>query len=313
MTKIAINPEATYDLAQKLKNSNNYFIDILRAVYGPYKNLDLEIRSKPQLEYLINTAIKLNLANDIYKLGARVEEITNKFIETDRNLAENIAVNVFDNYLNRQRLYDFDPKDVPTEDKDNNYPRGEGKFKSNCTWYAAEALHKYSNIDIERFHNMGANNAKTWGHAAYSATNNPRYNDLRIKSVDQIPEPGSIYCDPKRWEEGHVAFVETVIKNNNGGYKIIVSEEDYYAKTYWKKGKDGKIPGIIPFDDNTVYRREREIDIPPPDNSTNFDPKETDYSFIHFNLKQDSQNYSSTKVDLDLDKSNEVDSSAKLK
>ena len=88
------------------------------------------------------------------------------------------------------------------------YPRnGYGGVQSDCTWYAAQAVHEASNGKVE-IANLG--NATQWVENA----ENQGY------LVDNIPEAGSVI----HFDFGHVGFIEKV-ENINGRLIVTWSEE----------------------------------------------------------------------------------------
>jgi hypothetical protein len=91
MDRIKINTVETYILAQKLKDSNDAFVRLLQDVYRPYKQLDLEIRSKSKIDGMINEAIRYDLGRKIYQLGKYVEKVTTRFIEVDRQCSNSLT------------------------------------------------------------------------------------------------------------------------------------------------------------------------------------------------------------------------------
>ena len=127
---------------------------------------------------------------------------------------------------------------VPTDDKENtSYGRGNGKTKSNCTWYAAEAVKTYTNGEVL---------PSKWGNANEwidSAKNSPD-----VSEVNSIPSEGSVVV----WNYepyGHVGFVEKV-EYSDGKVIITWSEENYGGEQpYWENSKSEIIT-----DDNDVKR-----------------------------------------------------------
>ncbi|MEA4906908.1 MAG: SH3 domain-containing protein [Anaerolineaceae bacterium] len=168
---------------------------------------------------------------------------------------------------------------VPTDGPDNNYWRlgckSAGYPKSDCTWYAAEAVKKVSNekVDLSKINSLGY--AYEWAENADNyATKHP---GGIIRSVNKDPEIGDVMCLRSGSGEdvkGHVAFVEHVVDNNDGSYTLIISEES----------ADGKIPNwaveknkndITPDSRNLRWRKSITIS---PNSSGN-----VSVDFIHFN------------------------------
>lgn len=113
-----------------------------------------------------------------------------------------------------------------------------GKYKSNCTWYAAAAMKDASGGIIDL--NSGkagpdANNslfstslgdAESWGENARTFTEYKPY----VSDVNKHPEAPSIFQDG-----GHVMFVEKASHIEIAGKKyweVVISEENYYLKKY---------------------------------------------------------------------------------
>ena len=111
---------------------------------------------------------------------------------------------------------------VPIKDNENSFASSYSRqdscgIKSNCTWYAAEAVKTYSNGKI-LLTNLGG--AIKWPTSAKS--------NKYVASIDRIPEVASIIYlyHPSKYMLGHVAFVESVIYDNDSReYTITWSEE----------------------------------------------------------------------------------------
>jgi surface antigen len=111
---------------------------------------------------------------------------------------------------------------------------GGSPMNSNCTYYVAAAVKKFSggNIDLQKepFTDQGQGDGGNWANEAREKMGPTLSFDPRIEDVNKTPEVGSIFCNPSG--VGHVAFVQgvTEIKNENGiitGFRITLSEENY--------------------------------------------------------------------------------------
>jgi surface antigen len=166
------------------------------------------------------------------------------------------------------------------------YPRGNGSHSSNCTWYAASAVETAYGVPLNSGEygetgtfksslGMGAQ----WAERAQAATNDPNseYNKY-ISSVDQYPEPGTVYSTPATTTNkyGHVMFVEEanlVEVNGSKSWEIVVSEENWFGTPISKDAIEVEISGHP-----EVKRWTRKITIPADTSGK----AETKGSFIHF-------------------------------
>lgn len=118
---------------------------------------------------------------------------------------------------------DDDPVNPYTKSKDrhsNDWTR-----LSNCTWYAWQAVYEWSgkNLQIPIYAN-----ASDWANIAQNALIR---GETWIKSVNNMPEPGSVLC-----KDNHVCFVESLITEPDGKQYVIVSDEQNGLKPGWPNG-----------------------------------------------------------------------------
>lgn len=150
---------------------------------------------------------------------------------------------------------------VPVDDKQNStYYRGDGKTKSNCVWYAAEAVKVCSGGKVLP---AGWGNASEW-------IDNAK-NDPAVSEVNKTPSAGSVIV----WNYNHVGFVESV-EIKNGKAIITWSEENYGGEQpYW-----GNKKVEIETGDLNVKRWRITTEYPVNDKGEITDPKIE--GFIHF-------------------------------
>jgi len=157
-----------------------------------------------------------NWATDVEEKNIKERSVFGEILEKGESIVDNSKTKTYLGTAEKVPLHSS-PK--------NHYKRlgweEKGSPKSNCTWYAWEAILLTTGIQLEN-----------WGHAGNwpSKAREAKY------VVDNVPTPGSIICF-----DGHVAFVESVEYNNDGTVNSITwSEEQAGGNNPWRDG-----PGIV--------------------------------------------------------------------